>query len=101
MMDGINGRAPHACLSRNFTVYPSLFILGSQVRRRPPPHTAVSSSCPFRQVRPVMSFDVESRSSNTVVIHMGEALDFRNADTFKDTFAEYVDDGQRNFILDF
>jgi anti-sigma B factor antagonist len=48
-----------------------------------------------------MSFDVESRSSNTVVIHMGEALDFRNADTFKDTFAEYVDDGQRNFILDF
>lgn len=48
-----------------------------------------------------MSFDVESISSKTVVIHMGEALDFRNADDFKDTFQEYVDDDVRNFILDF
>jgi len=48
-----------------------------------------------------MSFDVESLSSETVVVHMGEALDFRNADDFKDTFKEHVEDGVRNFILDF
>jgi anti-anti-sigma factor len=48
-----------------------------------------------------MSFDVESRSPETVVVHMGEALDFRNADDFKDTFQDHVEDGARNFILDF
>lgn len=48
-----------------------------------------------------MSFDVESLSPETVVIHMGEALDFRNADDFKDTFQEYVEDDVQNFILDF
>ena len=48
-----------------------------------------------------MSFDVDSLSSDTVVIDMGEALDFRNADEFKDTFQEYVEDGVQNFILDF
>lgn len=48
-----------------------------------------------------MSFDVESRSSQTVIVHMGEALDFRNADDFKETFQEHVEDGARNFILDF
>jgi len=48
-----------------------------------------------------MSFDVESLASDTVVVHMGEALDFRNADDFKDTFQTHVEDGTRNFILDF
>lgn len=48
-----------------------------------------------------MSFDVESLSSETVVVHMGEALDFRNADDFKDTFQAHVEDGVQNFILDF
>ncbi len=48
-----------------------------------------------------MSFNVEALSSDTVVVHMGEALDFRNADDFKDAFQEYVEDGVRNFILDF
>ncbi len=48
-----------------------------------------------------MSFDVESLSSETVVVHMGEALDFRNADEFKDAFQDHVEDGVRNFILDF
>lgn len=48
-----------------------------------------------------MSFDVESLSTETVVIHVGEALDFRNADEFKATFQEHVDDGVRQFILDF
>lgn len=48
-----------------------------------------------------MSFDVNSLSSDVVVIRMGEALDFRNADDFKDTFQEFVEDGVRSFILDF
>jgi anti-sigma B factor antagonist len=48
-----------------------------------------------------MSFDVDSLSSDTVVVHMGEALDFRNADEFKDTFQDHVEDGVQNFILDF
>lgn len=48
-----------------------------------------------------MSFDVDSLSSNTVIVDMGEALDFRNADEFKDTFQDYVEEGARNFILDF
>lgn len=48
-----------------------------------------------------MSFDVESLSSDTVVVHMGPSLDFRNADEFKSTFQEYVADDVQNFILDF
>lgn len=48
-----------------------------------------------------MSFDVKSLSSETVVIHIGETLDFRNADEFKATFQEYVEEGVRQFILDF
>ncbi|MFO8100438.1 MAG: STAS domain-containing protein [Salinibacter sp.] len=48
-----------------------------------------------------MSFDAESLTSDTVIVHVGEALDFRNADAFKDTFQEYVEDDVRNFILDF
>lgn len=48
-----------------------------------------------------MSFNTESLSTETVVIHVGEALDFRNADEFKSTFQEYVEDGVRQFILDF
>lgn len=48
-----------------------------------------------------MSFDVEPLSSETVVVRMGEELDFRTADDFKDTFQEHVEDGVRNFILDF
>lgn len=48
-----------------------------------------------------MSFTVETLSSDTVVIRMGEALDFRNADDFKTTFQEQIDEGNRNFVLDF
>lgn len=48
-----------------------------------------------------MSFDVDSLSSDTVVVHMGEALDFRNADDFKDAFQDHVEEGIRHFILDF
>ncbi|MCS4155607.1 hypothetical protein GGQ03_002910 [Salinibacter ruber] len=31
-----------------------------------------------------MSFDAETASSETFIIHVGEALDFRNADDFKE-----------------
>lgn len=48
-----------------------------------------------------MSFDAETISAETVVIHVGEALDFRNADEFKETFQKHVDMGVRQFILDF
>jgi anti-sigma B factor antagonist len=48
-----------------------------------------------------MSFDVEPLTSDTVIVHVGEALDFRNADEFKETFQDYVEDDIQNFILDF
>ncbi len=48
-----------------------------------------------------MSFDVETLTSDTVIVHVGEALDFRNADEFKETFQDYVEDDIQNFILDF
>lgn len=48
-----------------------------------------------------MSFDVTSHSDNTVVVKIGKALDFRNADEFKSTFQSHVENGVRNFILDF
>ncbi|WP_022834416.1 STAS domain-containing protein [Salisaeta longa] len=50
---------------------------------------------------PPMAFNVDHVSSDTVVVHMGETLDFRNAPEFKDTFQSYVEDGVRQFILDF
>lgn len=48
-----------------------------------------------------MSFEVTSHTDNTVVVKIGKALDFRNADEFKSTFQSQVEDGVRNFILDF
>ena len=48
-----------------------------------------------------MSFDAKTASSETVIIHVGEALDFRNADEFKTAFQEHVENGIRQFILDF
>ncbi|HHP7238223.1 STAS domain-containing protein [Longibacter sp.] len=48
-----------------------------------------------------MGFTVESLSPTTVVIRMGEALDFRNADDFKSTFQSEIENGSVNFILDF
>jgi len=48
-----------------------------------------------------MSFSVESLSPQTVVIRMGEALDFRNADDFKSTFQSEIEKGSTHFILDF
>lgn len=48
-----------------------------------------------------MSFEVQSHTDKTVVVKIGDALDFRNADDFKTTFQSHVEDGARNFILDF
>lgn len=49
----------------------------------------------------VMSFSVEPLNAETVVLHVGKALDFRNAAEFKGLCQEYVQQGVRNFILDF
>lgn len=48
-----------------------------------------------------MSFEVTPHTDKTVVVKIGKALDFRNADDFKTTFQSHVEDGVRNFILDF
>jgi anti-sigma B factor antagonist len=70
------------------------------------PHGRAGVGTPLAHLPPsrrpyTMSFDVDPLSSDTVVVHMGEALDFRNADEFKDTFQDHVEDGVQNFILDF
>lgn len=48
-----------------------------------------------------MPFSVEPCAPHTAVIEVGEALDFRNASEFKQLCQEHVDEGYRNFILDF
>ena len=48
-----------------------------------------------------MSFTVEHQSDHIAVIRIGQALDFRNAADFKALCQEEVDDGMRNFVLDF
>ena len=48
-----------------------------------------------------MSFSTQSVSDNTLVVHIGETLDFRNADAFKETVHAPVDAGKHQFILDF
>lgn len=48
-----------------------------------------------------MSFSVEKISDDAAVVHIGKALDFRNAAEFKATFQEYLDEGVRQFVLDF
>lgn len=48
-----------------------------------------------------MSFTVETIGDSAAVVRVGKALDFRNAAEFKSTCQEHVQDGVRNFILDF
>ena len=48
-----------------------------------------------------MSFSVDTISDKAAIVHIGKALDFRNAAEFKSTFQEYLDEGVRQFILDF
>ena len=48
-----------------------------------------------------MSFTVDTISDDAAVVHIGNALDFRNAAEFKSAFQEQLEDGIRHFILDF
>lgn len=48
-----------------------------------------------------MSFNTEAHDDQTITIEIGEALDFRNASDFKALCKEEVQEGTRNFILDF
>ena len=48
-----------------------------------------------------MSFKVETYNDNSAVVRVGKALDFRNAAEFKSICQEHVQNGTRNFILDF
>lgn len=50
-----------------------------------------------------MSFTIETHNGTqeTVIVHIGKALDFRNAADFKTTCQDQVQSGSRNFILDF
>lgn len=49
-----------------------------------------------------MSFRVESTpSQESIVVRIGNALDFRNAALFKKTCLEKAGEGVRHFILDF
>jgi anti-sigma B factor antagonist len=48
-----------------------------------------------------MSFSVQPFNDETVIVQIGKALDFRNAADFKSVCQEQVQDGIRNFVLDF
>ena len=48
-----------------------------------------------------MSFTITPFDEQSAVIHVGEALDFRNADEFKASCQEHVQSGTQNFIIDF
>ena len=48
-----------------------------------------------------MSFSTNTIDDDTVLIDIGDALDFRNADTFKETVKDPIDEGVRQFVLDF
>lgn len=49
----------------------------------------------------LMSFSTESVSDDTLIIRIGDTLDFRNADAFKQIVKAPIDAGKRQFILDF
>ena len=49
----------------------------------------------------IMGFSISSISSETSLITVGSNLDFRNASAFKTESLEQVQNGVRNFILDF
>lgn len=48
-----------------------------------------------------MSFNTEAHNDKTITIEIGEVLDFRNASEFKSLCKKEVQNGTRNFILDF
>lgn len=48
-----------------------------------------------------MSFRVAPFNERSVVVRVGEELDVRNAEEFKETWREHLKEGTRHFILDF
>ena len=48
-----------------------------------------------------MSFSIKPLTDETVTVKIGKALDFRNAAEFKTACQGQVQNGARNFILDF
>jgi len=48
-----------------------------------------------------MSFTVKIIADDTVVVTIGDKLDFRTATDFKEIFQDQIGAGTRNFILDF
>ncbi len=48
-----------------------------------------------------MSFSFQSATPDTAVVRIGKALDFRNAADFKTVSQGQIQDGTRNFVLDF
>ena len=48
-----------------------------------------------------MSFSIQKTSPTAVVVHVGKALDFRNAADFKASCQEHTRAGVRYFALDF
>ncbi len=48
-----------------------------------------------------MSFSFQSVAPDTAVVRIGKALDFRNAAEFKSASQDQIQEGTRNFILDF
>lgn len=48
-----------------------------------------------------MSFSITPHTDETAIVDIGKALDFRNAADFKAICQEQVEQGTRNFILNF
>ncbi len=48
-----------------------------------------------------MSITIQNASADTAVVCIGKALDFRNAKDFKEACQSRIQDGIRNFVLDF
>ena len=48
-----------------------------------------------------MSFSTQPVSEDTLIITIGDTLNFRNADAFKAALQAPIENGKRQFILDF
>ena len=63
--------------------------------------STIKYDCDFPILLLPMPFSVVPRPPRTVVIEIGETLDFHNASDFKILCREQVEAGYQNFILDF
>lgn len=48
-----------------------------------------------------MSITIQTVATDTAVVEIGKALDFRNASEFKSACQSHIQDGIRSFVLDF